>query len=290
MIDLPVTLRARLTARMRRCFPYLCSLGIIAAFFVTLRETEARPIAVRFLEGLTHGFLLVRSSAGEIIGDGELTQVMKEGVAESRLVFRFKDGSLHDERVAFSQQRVFTLIRYQLVQRGPSFPEQIDVTVDRATSKYEVRSRMRENDNEKVLAGDIDLPKDAYNGMIVTTLLNLPKASSESVQVLAFTPKPMAIPLELSFVGEQMIRVGEQSRKALQYTFKPDIGPIKKFLGKVLGKLPADFHYDCLILADDVPSFVRFQGPLQLMGPILSIELTSPQAAGQPGDQKHVSK
>ena len=275
---------------MRRCFPYLCSLGIIAAFFVTLSETEARPIAVRFLEGLTHGFLLVRSSAGEIIGDGEVTQVMKEGVAESRLVFRFKDGSLHDERVAFSQQRVFTLIRYQLVQRGPSFPEQMDVTVDRATSKYEVRSRMRENDNEKVLAGDIDLPKDAYNGMIVTTLLNLPKASSESVQVLAFTPKPMAIPLELSFVGEQIIRVGEQSRKALQYTFKPDIGPIKKFLGKVLGKLPADFHYDCLILADDVPSFVRFQGPLQLMGPILSIELTSPQAAVQPGDQKHVSK
>lgn len=290
MIDLPVTLRARVTARMRRCFPYLCGLGIIAAFFVTLSETEARPIAVRFLEGLTHGFLLVRSSAGEIIGDGEVTQVMKEGVAESRLVFRFKDGSLHDERVAFSQQRVFTLIRYQLVQRGPSFPEQMDVTVDRATSKYEVRSRMRENDNEKVLAGDIDLPKDAYNGMIVTTLLNLPKASSESVQVLAFTPKPMAIPLELSFVGEQIIRVGEQSRKALQYTFKPDIGPIKKFLGKVLGKLPADFHYDCLILADDVPSFVRFQGPLQLMGPILSIELTSPQAAVQPGDQKHVSK
>ena len=290
MIDLPVTSRARVTARLRRCFPYLCGLGIIAAFFVTLSETEARPIAVRFLEGLTHGFLLVRSSAGEIIGDGEVTQVMKEGVAESRLVFRFKDGSLHDERVAFSQQRVFTLIRYQLVQRGPSFPEQMDVTVDRATSKYEVRSRMRENDNEKVLAGDIDLPKDAYNGMIVTTLLNLPKASSESVQVLAFTPKPMAIPLELSFVGEQIIRVGEQSRKALQYTFKPDIGPIKKFLGKVLGKLPADFHYDCLILADDVPSFVRFQGPLQLMGPILSIELTSPQAAVQPGDQKHVSK
>jgi hypothetical protein len=289
--NLPVTLLARVTVRIRRCFPYLCGLGIVAACSLTFCETDARPIAVRFLEGLTHGFLLVRSSAGEIVGDGELTQVIKEdGVTESRLVFRFKDGSVHDERVAFSQQRVFTLIRYQLVQRGPSFPEQIDVTVDRATSKYEVRSRRRENGNEKVLAGDIDLPRDTYNGMIVTTLMNLPKASSESVQVLAFTPEPVAIPLELSFVGEQVIRVGEQSRKALQYTFKPDIGPIKTFLGKILGKLPADFHYDCLILADDIPSFVRFEGPLQLMGPILSIELTSPQAAVKPGDQKHVSK
>jgi hypothetical protein len=287
----PVISHPRVPARVRGLFPYLCGLGIVTAFFVAVCGTEARPIAVRFLEGLTHGFLLVRSSAGEIVADGELTQVVKEGgVAESRLVFHFKDGSLHDERVAFSQERVFTLIRYQLVQRGPSFPEQVDVTVDRATSKYEVRSRMRENGSEKVLAGDIDLPKDAYNGMIVTTLLNLPKTASESVKVVAFTPEPMTIALELRFVGEQVIRVGDQSRKAWQYAFKPNIGPIKKFLGKVLGKLPADFHYDCFILADDVPSFVRFQGPLQLMGPVLSIELTSPQATARPGDQKHVSK
>jgi hypothetical protein len=290
VIDPPVTLRVRVAARIRSLSSYLCGLGVVAALCISLCETEASPVAVRFPEGLTHGFLLVRSSAGEILGDGELTQMVKEGgMAESRLVFHFKDGSLHDEKVAFSQQRVFTLIRYQLVQRGPSFPKQINVMVDRATSKYEVRSRMRENGNEKVLTGDIDLPNDAYNGMIVTTLLNLPKTASESVKVLAFMPEPMAIPLELRFVGEQVIRVGDTSRKAWQYAFIPDIGPIKKFLGKVLGKLPADFHYDCFILADDVPSFVRFEGPLQLMGPILSIELTSPHVAVQPGDQKHVS-
>ncbi len=240
MIDPPVTSHTRIAARIRGCFPYLCGLVIVAAFFVTICETEARPIAVRFLEGLSHGFLLVRSSAGEIIGEGELTQVMKEGgVTESRLVFRFKDGSLHDERVAFSQQRVFTLIRYQLVQRGPSFPEQIDVTVDRATSKYEVRSRMRENDSEKVLAGEIDLPKDAYNGMIVTTLLNLPKASSESVQVLAFTPKPMAIPLELSFVGEQRHTGGRAVPEGiaiqLQTGYRPDQKISREGAGEVAG-------------------------------------------------------
>jgi hypothetical protein len=143
------------------------------------------------------------------------------------------------------------------------------VTVDRATSKYEVRSRRRENGNEKVLAGDIDLPRDTYNGMIVTTLMNLPKASSESVQVLAFTPEPVAIPLELSFVGEQVIRVGEQSRKALQYTFKPDIGPIKTFLGKILGKLPADFHYAETHNTFSVADFVR--RTLRLSGPVATV-------------------
>ncbi|HKY73581.1 MAG TPA: hypothetical protein VJL88_16795 [Nitrospira sp.] len=252
---------------------------------------DAAPVPVRFPEGLTHGFLLVRSAAGDIVGHGELTQTVKEGgVAESRLVFRFQDGSIHDEKVAFSQQRVFTLIRYQLSQRGPSFPQQMDVLVDRGTSTYEVRARTREDRTEKVLTGDIDVPKDAYNGMIVTTLLNLPREANETVNVLAFVPEPMAIALELAFVGEQVIRIGDQSRKAWQYAFKPDIGPVKKFLGTMLGKLPTDFRYDCYILADEVPSFVRFEGPLQLMGPMLSIELISPQMALTAEDRKHAPR
>jgi hypothetical protein len=66
-------------------------------------STDAVPVAVRFSEGMAHGFPLVRSLAGEIIGQGEMTQVVKEGdVVESQLVFTFKDGSLHDERVTFS--------------------------------------------------------------------------------------------------------------------------------------------------------------------------------------------
>lgn len=263
-------------------------LGILA---FTPGEAQSAPVPVRFSEGLTHGFLVVRSAAGDIVGHGEVTQIVKEGgVAESRLVFRFKDGSLHDEKVAFSQQRVFTLIRYQLIQRGPSFPEQMEVVVDRGSSSFEIRARSGEDGKEKVLSGEIDMPKDAYNGMLVTTLLNLPKGATETVNVLAFVPEPTAIALELAFVGEQAIRVGDQSRKALQYAFKPDIGPVKKFLGTMLGKLPADFHYDCYILADEVPGFVRFEGPLQLMGPVLSIELISPQLPSKAEDRKHVPR
>jgi hypothetical protein len=62
------------------------------------------------------------------------------------------------------------------------------------------------------------------------------------------------------------------------------------FFGKLLGKLPEDFHYDCYILADDVPSFVRFEGPLQLMGPVFSIELISPQVALKAEDRNHAPK
>ena len=284
--------------RFRRGKPKTCPgrFGLIVAVLLTTSAlmpigAESAPVMVRFMEGLTHGFLLIRSAAGEIVGHGELTQVVKEGgVAESRLVFRFNDGSVHDEKVAFSQHHVFALIRYQLTQRGPSFPQQMDVMVDRGTSTYEVKAKTGQNGTEKVLTGQIDVPKDAYNGMLVTTLLNLPSGVNETVNFLAFVPEPTPIALELAFVGERVIHIGDQPRKAWQYAFKPDIGPVKKFFGTMMGKLPVDFHYDCYILADDVPSFVRFEGPLQLMGPILSIELTSPHIAHKVEGRKHAPK
>jgi hypothetical protein len=263
-----------------------CLAVIIVIAALVCSPADAAPVAVRFPEGVTHGFLLVRSLVGEIIGQGEMTQVVKPGdLVESQLVFRFKDGSLHDEKVAFSQQRVFTMISYRLVQRGPSFPDQIDVSIDRGTAEYTVRSKAGEDGKEEVLTGEFDLPKDAYNGMLIMVLKNLQRDTDETVSYLVFTPGPEAIKLELLLVGEHTVRIGDLSRQALQYVFRPDIGMIRKFFGKFLGKLPADFHYDCWILADEVPSFVQFEGPLQLMGPIVRIELVSPRLPTTPEDK-----
>jgi hypothetical protein len=263
---------------------------VIAALLCT--PTYAAPIAVKFPEGMTHGFLLVRSLAGEIVGRGEMTQVIKEGdLVESQLVFRFKDGSLHDERVAFSQQRVFMMISYRLVQRGPSFPEQIDISIDRGTSEYTVRSKEGENGKEEVLNGTVDLPKDVYNGMLITMSKNLQKGVDETVSILAFTPAPQVIKVQLRAIDEQPVQIGEVSRKATQYVFTPQIGMIRDFLGKAIGKLPAEFHYTCWIMNDKIPSFVQFEGPLQLMGQVVRIELVSPRLSiKKPEDEKVSSK
>lgn len=262
---------------------------VIAA--LVFAPADAAPVAVRFPEGVTHGFLLVRSPVGEIIGQGEMIQVVKEGdLVESRLVFRFKDGSVHDEKVAFSQQRVFTLISYRLFQRGPSFPDQIEVSVDRGTAEYKVQSRAGEEGKEEVLTGVFDLPKDAYNGMLIMVLKNLQKATDETVSILAFTPRPEVIKLELVVTGEQTIQIGEKSSKATRYVFKPQIGMIRELLGKATGKIPADFHYDCWMLADEVSSFVKFEGPLQVMGPIVRIELVNPLLPAKPEGEKMSSK
>ena len=240
---------------------------IIAISGLVCSPADSAPVAVRFPEGIAHGFLLLRSLAGEIIGHGEMTQVVKEGdQVESHLVFTFKDGSLHDEKVIFSQQRAFTMLRYHLVQRGPSFPDQIEVSIDRSTAEYKVRSKGGADGKEELLAGAFTLPQDVYNGIFVTMLLNLPRGASGTVNFLAFTPKPEIIKLELTLKGEQTVRIGDLSRKAIQYAFQPDIGMIRELLGRATGKIPDQFHYDCWILDDEVPSFVQFEGPLQLMG------------------------
>ncbi|MEK6639876.1 MAG: hypothetical protein AABZ17_04305 [Nitrospirota bacterium] len=265
-------------------------IAVIAALVCT--PVNAAPIAVKFPEGMTHGFLLVRSLAGEILGQGEMIQTLKEDdLIENQLVFRFKDGSLHDEKVAFSQQRVFTMISYRLVQRGPSFPEQLDVSVDRGTAKYTVRLQEGEDGKEEVLTGQVDLPKDVYNGMLITMSKNLRKGSNETVSVLAFTPTPQAIKVYLHAVDEDPVNIAEVSRKATQYVYTPQIGMIKEFFGKALGKLPAEFHYTCWIMNDKIPSFVQFEGPLQLMGQVVRIELVSPRVSiKKPEDEKISSK
>jgi hypothetical protein len=263
---------------------------IVAIAVLISLPVHASQVAVRFPEGVTHGFLLVRSLAGEIIGDGEITQIVKkDDLVENQLVFRFKDGSLHDEKVAFSQQRVFTLISYSLIQRGPSFPDQTHVSIDRGTGEYKVR-QAREDGKEQVLTGKFDLPKDAYNGMLIMLLTNLPTGSDETVSLLVFSPEPQAIKLQLLAKGEQTVHLGEASSKAIHYVFNPEIGVIRKLVGKAIGKLPAHFHYDCWILADEVPSFVKFEGPLQLMGPIMQIELVSPRLLSKPEVEQHSPK
>ncbi|MEO7861078.1 MAG: hypothetical protein ABIU05_11645 [Nitrospirales bacterium] len=261
---------------------------IIAISGFVCSPADGAPVAVRFPEGIAHGFLLLRSLAGEIIGHGEMTQDVKEGdQVESHLVFKFTDGSLHDEKVIFSQQREFTMQGYHLVQRGPSFPDQIEISIDRSTTDYKVRTKAGADGKEELLAGAFTLPQDVYNGIFVTILLNLPKGASETVNFLAFTPAPEVIKLELNLVGEDTVGIGDLfSRKAVRYAFKPDIGIIREFFGKAIGRLPANFHYYCWILDDEVPSFVQFEGPLQLMGPIMQIELVSPHVLTKSGGKK----
>ena len=110
----------------------------------------AAPVPVRFVEGSLHGFLVLSTLKEGPIASGDLLQVARDGEVKSRLVFHFKDGSVLDETVVFTQRNVFTLQSYHLVQRGPVFPEDTEISLERASGKYHVKTRAHKDGREKV--------------------------------------------------------------------------------------------------------------------------------------------
>ncbi|HEU4366956.1 MAG TPA: hypothetical protein VFV05_01865 [Methylomirabilota bacterium] len=243
--------------------------GILLALVLMLagRPAAAEPIAVKYTEGLTRGFPVLRALSGERLAQGELIQIPRGGdVVESRLAFKFKDGSLYDERVVFSQRNVFTLLSYRIVQKGPSFPETVEAVVDRATGRYEVRYRGDEDSPEETLTGDFELPLDVYNGLLSTLLKNLPAGGSAMVQIVAFTPKPRLVTMLLAPSAEDPMQVNDAAIIATRFLIRPQLG---LFASLLVADIP---DVKCWIAGGEAPAFLRFEGPLYFMGPVWRID------------------
>ena len=266
---------------------FLAVLAVILTALLVPAWAAAKAVAVSFAEGAAHGYLVVHDGSGESIGHGEVLQTVRRNLVESRLVFRFKDGSRFDEKTTFSQRRVFKLQKYRLIQRGPSFPEELDIRMDRKSGRYRVRSRAGPDQSEVVTAGRLDMPSDAYNGLIGTLLRNLPSGKSATVRIVAFTPEPNLIALDLRPEAKEPVQVGDLLKTATRWVLEPRINGVVHFFGKVLGQLPDKFRYRFWIIHDGIPAFARFEGPLHLMGPVWRIEVLSPSMAGSPTDKPH---
>ena len=247
-------------------------LGILLALALW-SPAWAAPVEVRFPEGVTHGFLLLRSTAGQIMAQGDLLQTAHADRVETRMAFHFKDGSLYDETVVFSQHGVFTLWSYRFVQRGPSFPEPMDASFDRKQGSYRVTSTHK--GREKTSSGTIDLPADVYNGMTTLILKNLAPKRTESVHFVAFSPTPRIVRLDLVPGGDQRVRIGDQEGSGVRYAIKPKLGTVMGLVMAVLRRTLPDF--ECVIWTKDVPAFVRCDAPLRLDDPVYRIELAAPR-------------
>jgi hypothetical protein len=250
--------------------PMLCLAGLLFAGSV-----QAEPVAVRFAEGVTHGFLALRTPDRGLIAAGDLMQVARRGAVESRIVFHFKDGSLWDETVVYTQERVFTLQSYRLLQKGLTFAADSEVSLERAAATYRVKTTARDGGKEAVLDGAFTLPPDTYNGMVVTVAKNLARGARETVHLLVFTPTARLIQLEIAPAGEHKVLVGQLARSATRYVLTPKLGAWLKLVTTLTGRVPPDSH--AWIFTDEAPSFVRFEGPLHSGGPVWHMELTSPR-------------
>jgi hypothetical protein len=229
-------------------------------------RTDAAPVRVMFQEGVTRAFPVVRTLTGQKLAQGDLVQVARGDVVDSRMTFRFTDGSVYDEHVVFSQAGIFNLIRYRIVQRGPSFPETLEASIDRETGRYEVRYRADDDSPIESFSGRFALPDDAYNGMLSLLLKNMPPGESAVVQVVAFTPKPRLVKIQLLPLSSDPVLVSDAPRQVTRWAIRPQLG---LFASLLIADIP-DVH--CWILPGEAPAFLKAEGPLYFQGPIWRIE------------------
>jgi len=252
----------------------LGTMGAIAGLIVP-QVLHADPVPVRHAEGIVHGFLVLRTLDGAPIADGDLIQTSRGSRVTARLVFHFKDGSLHDETAVFSQARQFHLVSDHLVQNGPSFPTPMDMTITSSTGRVTVRYRDKDG-QEKVEDERLELPADLANGLILTLLKNVtPGHVPPTVGYVAATPKPRLVKLAVSAAGEpERFSIGGSTRHATHYILKVEIGGLAGVFAPLVGKQPPDSHV--WILGGEAPAFVKSEQALFLGGPVWRIELTSP--------------
>ena len=250
--------------------------GLILLLAVLLGSfpLTAAPIPVRFAEGSIHGFLVLRTQEGRFLAQGDLLEVARGAEIQKTTRFRFKDGSLFEETVVFTQHGVYALQSYRLERRGPAFTEDTKISLERATGKYRVETKTHKDGSAKVLEGSLILPPDVYNGMIPTILRELGKGAGATVHFLAFTPEPRIIQLEITPSGGLKMMVGETEVTAVHYVLKARLGTWLKIVAKLLGRTPKDAH--AWILDGEVPAFVGFEGQFYTSDPVWRIELVSP--------------
>jgi hypothetical protein len=246
---------------------------LIVAAMLTSSKLLAAPVAVRHTEGAVHGFLKLSSMNGEALAQGDVIQVSRGDRVTTHLIFRFKDGSVHDESVVFSERGTFQLLRYHLVQKGPTFQRPSEVLIDAGSGQVTIR--YTEDGKEKVVSKKMALPNDLANGLIFTLLKNVRAGDAViSWSMLAATPKPRLVKLAITPQGEDALLIGDTKRTATHYVVKIKIGGVAGAVAPLVGKQPPDIHV--WVMGGESPAFVKSEGPLFEDGPIWRIELTSP--------------
>lgn len=247
---------------------------LICLLLLVSRALMANPIPVRHVEGVTLGFLVLRTVEGNAIAYGDMKQVVKEDLVIADLQFHFKDGSFYEEITKFTQRREFHLVSDQVVQKGPAFKEDTESWIDAETGKITVRTN--DKGKEKQTTKHLDLPSDVCNGLLFTLVKNVdPSAPETDVSMVAASTSPRIVELRILPAQEKTIKVGWIAHKAQHFVVKVKIKGVAGVVAPLVGKQPPDIHI--WIVKSEAPTFIEFEGPLSQDSPVWRIEVTAPE-------------
>jgi hypothetical protein len=274
-IERPCNFRAHEVVALR--FRVLTILLISISVLCSAAESAPSPgshAAVRYKEGLVHGFLQLSTLDGVALAAGDLNQIVRGDQVTSQIAFRFKDGSRQDETTVFSQRGAFRLISYHLVQKGPSFKNPSDLSISCATGQVTVRYT-DDGGKEKVASEHMNLPPDLANGLIPTLLKNLRAGTPQlEAPMVVAGPKPRLVKVVAHAEGTGSFSLVGFNREAVHYVAKIELGGVAGVVAPIVGKQPPDSQI--WIVGGEAPGFVRSETPSYAGGPIWRIELVSP--------------
>ena len=247
-------------------FLLFCSVLLLA------HVLQASQVPVRYPEGLSRGFLILRAQDGKQIGVGESSQTVKRGRVTEHVIFRLKDGSIYEETSVFTQRRTFRLLSDHVLQKGPTFKMQMESSIDAVTGHVVVH--YSEGGKSKTLDQKVDLPDDVANGLISTIVKDiLPDAVTE-VSYLTLSPKPRLAKVTLTREGKDKFFGGGAAYEAVHYVMKMKVTGAVGVLASALGKQPPDTQL--WVFPGEAPAFAASEGPLAADAPIWRVELVSP--------------
>jgi hypothetical protein len=243
---------------------------VCAALAVTSSQLKADPIPVINVQGASHGFLLLRSETGAILAHGEYVQTAHGDRVTSRLTYRFRDGSLDDDLTVFTQRDTLRLVSDHHIQRGPSFPEPLDLLVE---GSGQITTRSRDKDGKPTVeTAHLDLPPDISNGIVGTILVNTPPGGQPFyLPYVANIGKGRLVRLKITPDGQAAFTVAGLRRTANIFRIRLDLGGIAGVAAPILGKQPDDSFV--WVLPGDPPAFMREITPItDSGGPMISVE------------------
>lgn len=247
---------------------------VFALCLAACHPASADPVEARRKQGSSHGFLLLKSAEGKIMAVGDEINVVNGSEVRSRLVFHFRDGSIDDDVTVYRQEKVLQLISDHHIQRGPSFPQPMDITIN--VPRGEVIWREEKDGNQQVHTDHMNLPPDLANGMLASLIEDFPRNAAEiKVSYIAATPKPRIVKLSIKPDGRDTFRVGGGPRSANRFNIHIEIGGVAGVIAPVIGKQPSDIQI--WAMDGEVPTFLKMVGAFYDKGPIWTTVLASPE-------------
>ncbi len=241
----------------------------------------AENIPVRFAEGLSRGFLVVSDESGHKIGNGDDEQVLHGNEINNRLTIRFREGSFYEETTVFTQQKAFRLISDHVIEKGPSFKNPIDGSINASSGRVNVRYTDGHG-KQKMVSKKMQLPPDIANGMLFTLVKDFDSRSPKTtLSYVSLGAHPLLVKLVFTLKGKSLFVTGGVKRDAIHYVMHVDIGGVAGVVAPLIGKQPHD--KDIWVLDGDAPAYAGSLGPLYAEGPVWRITLVSPEESSSAG-------